>query len=165
MPKLPGLSSYYVRGMLSPLRGTYHVRRFEMKTLRNVLFGLPVVMVLGACQSSTPVVTPTDGQTYVKSVFPTGTFTAKDGDWVLTFDDDGSYTFSEYGTVEASGIISIQANELTWETDSYCDPKGAGKATYTWTFEDDVLLFLVKGEDKCVDRSSVIDNVAYHRQP
>ena len=106
-----------------------------------------------------------DSQTYIKSAFPTGVFAAKDSDWVLTLDGDGNFTFSESGAVAASGTVSIQANELTWETDSYCDPTGAGKATYTWTFEDDVLMFRVKEEDKCVDRLSAIDNVAYHRRP
>ena len=93
--------------------------------------------------------------------FPEGTFSARNGGWVLTL-DDGSSTFSEYGTVEAIGTFSIQANEVTWETDSYCDPEGAGKATYTWAFEDDILLFQVKGEDKCSGRLGALDNVPYH---
>jgi len=105
-----------------------------------------------------------DGQTYIKSIFPTGKFTAKDGDWVLTFDDNGSFTFSEYGNVAASGTFSIQAKELTWETDSYCDPRGVGKSTYTWTFKDDTLVFQVKGEDKCSDRLGVVGNIPYHKE-
>jgi lysophospholipase L1-like esterase len=97
------------------------------------------------------------------AAFPEGAFAAKDGDWVLAFDDDGTFTFSESGTVAASGTFSIQANELTWETDRYCDR--AGKATYTWTFENDTLLFQVKGEDECADRLAVLDNVSYHASP
>jgi len=96
--------------------------------------------------------------------FPTGTFTANNGEWVQTFDDDGSSTFLVNGTIGASSTFSIQANELTWETDSYCDARGAGKATYTWTFDDGILLFQVKGEDKCSDRLGVLDNVPYLKE-
>ena len=93
--------------------------------------------------------------------FPTGVFTARNGFWELILDDDGSFTFSEGTRVEASGTFSIQANEFTWETDNYCDSREAGKATYTWTFEDGILLFQVKGNDKCFDRLDVMDNVPY----
>jgi lysophospholipase L1-like esterase len=97
------------------------------------------------------------------SGFPKGTFSAKDGDWVLVFDNDGSFKFSESGVVAASGNFSVQGNEFTWEADSYCDR--AGIATYTWTFENDTLLLQVKGEDECADRLSVLDNVPYHVSP
>jgi lysophospholipase L1-like esterase len=93
---------------------------------------------------------------------PKGRFAAKDGDWVLTFDDDGRFTFSESGVVAASGTFSIQGNELTWETDSYCGNAALMKATYTWTFENDTLLFQLKGKDNCADRLAVLDNIPYH---
>ena len=95
--------------------------------------------------------------------FPTGTFSANNGEWVQTFDEDGSSTFLENGTIIASSTFSIRANELTWETDSYCDARGAGKAAYTWAFEDGVLLFQLKGEDNCSDRIGALDNVPYHK--
>lgn len=97
----------------------------------------------------------------VVMTFPTGTFAAKDGDWVLTFDDDGGFTFSESGTVAASGTYSVQADELTWESDSYCGNAELMKATYTWTFESDTLLFQVKGKDSCADRQAVLDSISY----
>jgi len=129
------------------------------------------LLFLSAC-GATATIPPTDTPTSVpptfaptlKSTFPTGKFTAKDGDWVLTFDDNGNYTFSDHGKVEASGTFSIQANEVTWETDSYCDLRGGGKSTYTWTFEDVTLLFRLKGEDKCSDRVDTLDNVPYHKE-
>jgi hypothetical protein len=96
------------------------------------------------------------------TAFPTGRFVAEDADWVLTLDDDGSFTFSESGVVAASGTFSLRGNELTWETDSYCDR--AGKATYTWTFENDTLLLEVKGEDECASRLEVLDDIPYQRE-
>ena len=83
---------------------------------------------------------------------------------MLAFDDVGSFTFSEDGTVAASGTSSIQANELTWETDSYCDAEVTGKATYTWAFEDGILLFRVKGDEKRAYRFGVRDDVRYHKE-
>jgi hypothetical protein len=96
--------------------------------------------------------------------FPTGRFAARDGGWVLTLDDDGSFIFSESGTVAASGTFSIQGSELTWETDSYCGNAASMKATYTWTFENDTLLFQVKGKDNCADRLAVLDKIPYHKE-
>jgi lysophospholipase L1-like esterase len=95
--------------------------------------------------------------------FPTGRLEAENADWVLLFDNDGSFTFSESGAVAASGTFSIQANELTWETDSGCE--GLGQATYTWTFENDTLLFQVKGGDECASRLGVLDGISYHASP
>lgn len=97
--------------------------------------------------------------------FPVGTFVAEAGSWVLTFTDEGEFTFFESGRVDAVGTFSIKANELTWETDSYCDRGDAGKSTYNWTLEDDTLLFQVKGDDKCAERLAALDNVPYHREP
>jgi hypothetical protein len=99
-----------------------------------------------------------------RSNFPSGTFATKSGSWILTFTDEGNFTFTEFSTIATEGTFSIQANELTWETDSFCDRIGAGKATYIWTFEVDTLLFQVKGEDKCAGRLSVLDNVSYHKE-
>ena len=97
--------------------------------------------------------------------FPVGTFVAESGSWALKFTDEGEFTFLESGRVDAVGTFSIKANELTWETDSYCDRGDAGKSTYTWTFENDALLFQVKGDDKCAARLAVLDNVSYHKEP
>ena len=86
---------------------------------------------------------------------------AEDGDLVLTFDNEGNFTFLDSGTVAASGTFSVQADELTWETDSYCGNSELMKATYTWTFENDRLLFQVKGKDSCADRRAVVDSIPY----
>ena len=75
------------------------------------------------------------------SNFPTGTFVSNSGTYRFMFTDNGSWTISQGGGVIARGTFSIQGNEITWETDNYCDGIGAGKATYTWTFKNDTLLF------------------------
>ena len=128
------------------------------KDLLLLAASLTFMMSLVGCGRSPtePIATPTPT---IKSIFPTGMFTAKDRDWVITFNDDGSFT-SGFGEIAVSGTFSIQANELTWETDSFCDRR----ATYTWTFEDDTLLFQVKGEDKCSSRLRVLDNVPYYKE-
>jgi len=94
-----------------------------------------------------------------RSDFPTGTYESGSGYIQTEFNNDGSFTFSIGGQVMSTGTYSIQGHELIWETDSYCDEISAGKATYTWTFENDTLLFEVKGEDKCADRLIVFSSI------
>ncbi len=98
------------------------------------------------------------------SNFPIGTYTSESGVFQNEFKEDGSFTFSMEGQVMSSGTYSIQGNELTWETDSYCDEMGGSGAIYTWTFENDTLLFEVKGEDKCADRLGTLHFVQYHKE-
>ena len=99
-----------------------------------------------------------------ESSFPTGTFVANSGFYRFMLTDNGSFTFSEGGQVEARGTYSIHANEFTFATDSYCDGRGAGKATYTWTFKNDTLLFTIKGKDKCYDRFGTIYLIPYQKE-
>ena len=99
-----------------------------------------------------------------ESSFPTGTFVANSEFYRFMLADNGSFTFSEGGQVVATGTYSIHANEFTFETDSYCDGIGAGKATYTWTFKNDTLGFQRKGKDKCSDRYGSIHNIPYHKE-
>ncbi len=94
--------------------------------------------------------------------FPYGTFASESGTDQMVLNQDGRFTYLESGTVVTAGTFSIQGNELTWETDSFCDEKGAGKATYTWTFENDTLVLQVKGEDRCADRRYVLHGAPYH---
>ncbi len=96
--------------------------------------------------------------------FPTGTFVAYSGFYRFMLTDNGSFTFSESGQVVATGTYSIHANEFTFDTDNYCDGIGAGKATYTWTFKNDTLLFTIKGKDKCSARFESINLIPYQKE-
>jgi hypothetical protein len=96
--------------------------------------------------------------------FPPGTYVAESISATLKLADDGRFTFSESGTVVATGTYSIQGNEITWETDTYCERVGAAKATYVCSFKDDTLLFQVKGDDRCADRLRVLNDVPYRKE-
>ena len=111
---------------------------------------LPLMFLLSACLTGPS--------------FPTGTFVSESGYYQFMLTDNGSWTFSEYGKVAAKGAYSIHANEFTFETDNYCDGKGAGKATYTWTFKNDTLVFTIIGKDKCSDRFRTIHSILYHKE-
>ncbi len=100
-----------------------------------------------------------------KSSFPTGTFVCESAPFKTEWRDDGTYTSWMDGQEMASGTYSVEGNELTYESDSYCDSLGAGKATYTWTFKDDTLTFEVKGEDECSDRMGTLHLVSWHKEP
>lgn len=96
--------------------------------------------------------------------FPHGTFVSPSGFHRVTFNNDGSFTFFDAQTAASQGTYSIQGNELTWETDSHCDAQAAGKAAYTWTYENDNLVLNVKGDDSCSDRLSVYNTLTYQLQ-
>ncbi len=93
---------------------------------------------------------------------PYGTYTSDSGGYQLELNDDGTFTFLSKGKVESKGTFSLNGNEITWDTDSFCDLQGNGKSTYTWTLKDDTLVMTVQGEDKCSDRQTVIDQFPYH---
>ena len=80
----------------------------------------------------------------------------------IAFNDDNTFVVTELGAGEDTGTFSVKGDELTWETDVYCDSLNAGKATYTWTFKDDTLELKVKGEDKCPLRLSVLTSGPLH---
>ncbi|MGB2964352.1 MAG: hypothetical protein WBB69_10245 [Anaerolineales bacterium] len=97
---------------------------------------------------------------YTRSNFPTGSFLSEAGNEQLDFTIDGGFTYYLGGVVDSIGTFSVKGHELTWETDSYCDDE---KATYTWAFENDTLVFQVKGKDKCSARFRSLHNIPYHR--
>ena len=106
---------------------------------------LPLMFLLSAC---------------LRSNFPTGSFLSEAGDEQLDFTIDGRFTYYLGGKVDDVGTFSVKGHELTWETDRYC---GDEKATYTWAFENDTLVFQVKGKDKCSARFGSLHNISYYR--
>jgi len=99
--------------------------------------------------------------------FPYGTYLSENGTYLFQLNEDGSnfFAYAGSGSVIAEGTYSIKGNEITWETDSYCDEVTNKKATYTWTFEDDILKFLVKGVDACSSRYKVLNNKSFYPAP
>jgi|GEM_PF-1552094 len=102
-----------------------------------------------------------------KSSFPYGTYTSEDGiyQWALNEDGSWEFSYSKSGRIISVGTFSVQGDEVTWETDSYCDEIKPRQATYTWTFKDDILVFKVKGADICSSRHNVIQNKLYYLNP
>lgn len=97
--------------------------------------------------------------------FPTGTFSSE-GEWQqYEFKEDGKWILRVGGSINTEGTYSVQDNELTLETDLWCDAmEGVStKATYTWTFKSETLIFEVKGEDKCTMRLDIINSTPFYK--
>jgi len=101
------------------------------------------------------------------SHFSRGIFRAEEpGDIVtLDFTHPGEFKVYVNGVLEDEGTYSVQGNEFTWETSLYCRTHypGSEKATYFWTFENELLEFNLKGKDKCVPRFDDIQKYTYKR--
>jgi len=126
----------------------------KKKHITRVICIMFVLTVLSACGTSS-----------VQSSFPTGMFLSESGPFKTEWREDGTYTSWMNGQEITSGTYSVNGNELTYESDSYCDSLGAGKATYAWTLEDDTLTFELKGEDECSDRIGTLHQISWHKEP
>ncbi len=127
-----------------------------MKRIVMIICISLLLFPLSSCsKSSVPTSTVPPG------TFPTGTFEAISGFYRFIFNEDGSWTLRELTSV-MKGIYSVDGNEFTFETDSYCDGESAVKGTYTWTFENNTLFFTVK-EDKCQIRVGSM-RLPYHKR-
>jgi hypothetical protein len=108
--------------------------------------------------------TPTPASPAATDKFPMGTYSARSGKYILEFGEERNYTFIDKGSVTAIGTFSINGNEYTVETDSYCDRANLGKATYAWHYEDSMLTFQLIEKDNCPARASALDGVTYHKE-
>ncbi len=96
------------------------------------------------------------------SEFPVGVYHepgSADTSGTIEFKSDGTYVLLGGGEVVVSeGTYSIDGDQLTWETDSYCKAvsEDVESATYTWTEDGDLLTMSVVGEDRCTGRVAVI---------
>lgn len=97
------------------------------------------------------------------SEFPVGVYHqpgSTDADGTMEFASDGTFELiGPDGLVITEGTYSVDGDQFTWETDSYCKNVGddAESATYTWSQEGDVLTMTVDGEDLCSDRVEVAE--------
>lgn len=86
--------------------------------------------------------------------FPHGTYEAKGAPYTVSFDEKGQFHVNKEGTLEVSGIYSVEAAQLKL-TDSAgpwaCTKEGEQSGTYKWKF-DNAVLTLTKLADKCADR-------------
>jgi len=92
------------------------------------------------------------------SPIPMGSFSTRNGDYILEIGEDNNFTVSEKnGKYNTSGTFSTNdQHQITWETDSYCDQENPGKATYGWNFENNVLSFGLIGKDPCAARKAFL---------
>ena len=95
--------------------------------------------------------------------FPYGTFDSGDGSITLHLQPDGTFSIYNYSQLLDQGTFSIQESQFNWETSSACDP--GGKATYTWTYQNSILVLKVSGADPCSHRQAGIDRLEYHLKP
>ncbi len=95
--------------------------------------------------------------------FPYGTYVSADGSSQMQFKPDGTYTAYDGGLLVDQGTFSLQGSEIHWETSTDCYPQGTG--TYTWTYQNAILIFRAKGADTCPGRQGAIDAVQYHLKP
>jgi hypothetical protein len=83
-----------------------------------------------------------------------GTYNNKPYGYKFTFNADGTSLFEDGAGSQANGTFTVQGNELIYTSTEYCDLMNAGKATYTWTYENNSLVLMPKGEDPCIPRRS-----------
>jgi hypothetical protein len=82
----------------------------------------------------------------------------------MEFLEDGSFIYSDDGVVWASGTYSIDGNELIWVTDSACDEPDSERSTYTWSYENGLLVLEEKGEDLCEGRVRSVNQLEWRYQ-
>ena len=91
--------------------------------------------------------------------FPTGVFHTRnqDGQWVITFQADGTYLVSLNGErIVSEGQYTVAGQQVTLEDDSeVCRGRGAGQ--YSWSFAQEVLTFTALS-DPCPERQVVLTN-------
>jgi len=116
------------------------------KWLKQFIATLLFLFSLTACSSRT---------------FPMGMYIAKESGAQMEFMEDGSFIYADEGVVWASGTYSIDGNELIWETDSSCDESGIERSTYTWSYENGLLVLEEKGEDLCEGRVRSVNQLEW----
>jgi hypothetical protein len=115
---------------------SYLEKEFEMKkVIWTIVFILFVAATLCACSSDE---------------FPTGTYTFGNH-YTVEYRDDGTMTLWSGDEIVTEGTYSVTDDEVTI-TDSYCNEKNAGSATYKWHHEDGVLTWELIGDDFCKER-------------
>jgi hypothetical protein len=96
-----------------------------------------------------------------ESDFPTGMFIVEGGYYELEFTEDGEVFKYTDGSLDNQGIYSVRGDEFTWKSHTFCGDK---KAIYIWTYENDAIIFTLKGEDNCPARVFFFDNRTFYKE-
>jgi hypothetical protein len=118
---------------------------------------LMLVVLLAACSSAiqpAPTLTP--------MLFPYGTYVDEAGNLKLILNSNGRMTIAYTGAGGdlAYAKFGVNGNEVNWTTYNDCFAEKA-LATYTWSYENNILLFKVKGNDFCFTRKATIEDVKW----
>ena len=64
-----------------------------------------------------------------------------DASETIEFKSDGTFVLADGAAIVTEGTYSIDGDQLTWDTDSWCKNVSADaeSATYTWTQDGDLL--------------------------
>ena len=82
--------------------------------------------------------------------------------WVIDLQSDGSWTGTFGGELLTTGSYELEANQITWLSDSHCEGTGhAGEASYRWRYRNDRLTFKSIGVDPCVSREVILEDEVY----
>ena len=86
---------------------------------------------------------------------------AGDNEHTLVLGDDQSFTYTGNSAYNTSGTLTINGNEFTLNTDSYCDQKTSWQATYFGIFVHNELTFNIVGMDPCIDRLRALTRLSF----
>ena len=95
----------------------------------------------------------------VQSKFPTGTYS--NGEFAITFYEDGSHTVSANNNVLVKGTYTVAKDQIVLtdkEGEYSCGESRPGK--YRWTVDKNVLTF-EKLEDDCEGRAGALSGQAW----
>jgi hypothetical protein len=120
------------------------------KIVRVAVIALATFGLFAACSD--------DGST---NEFPVGVYHQQgstDASGTMEFKSDGTFVLADGDEIVTEGTYSIDGDQLTWDTDSWCKDISAEaeSATYTWTQDGELLTMTVEGEDLCTDRVNTI---------
>lgn len=108
--------------------------------------------MLGACSDD-------DNETQ----FPTGktisvSATSSEEGYIEYKSDDTYIGIDDVGDAFTEGTYTTDGDEITFETDSYCEANAPGSTPETYTFEWDgeVLTFVDNPDDMCADRANTL---------
>ena len=83
--------------------------------------------------------------------------------WSMEFGEDGNWKLSDGEKEASSGTYSVNGEQLTFDTDSFCDKvEGSGPGTYAWSVAGDKLSLQV-AEDECRGRQAIHGDRSYEK--